>query len=58
MAVWVNGYQVSDWTDRRKPDENPRWGMRTKPGTIIIQGHDATTDLSLRNLRIAEIPPR
>jgi hypothetical protein len=56
MAVWVNGYQVSDWTDTRKPDENPRKGLRLKPGTIILQGHDATTDFSFRNLRIAELP--
>ncbi len=58
MAVWVNGYQVTDWTDRRKPDENPRKGLRLKPGTIILQGHDPTTDLFFRNLRIAELPPK
>ncbi len=58
MAVWVNGYQVSDWTDRRKPNENPRRGLRLEPGTIIIQGHDPTTDFSFRNLRIGEIPKR
>ncbi len=58
MAVWVNGYQVSDWTDSRKPDKNPRRGLRLEPGTIIIQGHDPTTDFSFRNLRIAEIPER
>jgi hypothetical protein len=58
MAVWVNGYQVSDWTDNRPPDKNPRKGLRLEPGTIIIQGHDPTTDLSFRNLRIAEIPER
>ncbi|HUT12725.1 MAG TPA: DUF1080 domain-containing protein [Thermoguttaceae bacterium] len=58
VAVWVNGYQVSDWTDTRPPDENPRNGLRLEPGTIIIQGHDATTDFSFRNLRIAELPPR
>ena len=58
MAVWVNGYQVSDWTDRRKPDPNPRKGLRLEPGTIMLQGHDPTTDLSFRNLRIAEMPKR
>ena len=54
MAVWVNGHQVSDWTDTRAPNENPRRGLRTEPGSIMIQGHDPTTDLSFRNLRIAE----
>lgn len=55
VAVWVNGYQVTDWTDERKPNDNPRQGLRTEPGTIQIQGHDPTTDLSFRNLRIAEL---
>jgi hypothetical protein len=58
MAAWVNGYQVSDWTDTRPPSENPREGLRLKAGTIAIQGHDPTTDLSFRKLRIAELPPR
>jgi hypothetical protein len=58
MACWVNGIQVSDWTDRREPDSNPRRGVREEAGTLQIQGHDPTTDLSFRNLRIAELPPR
>lgn len=58
MATWVNGYPVSDWTDPRPPHENPREGLRLAPGTLSIQGHDKTTDLSFRKLRIAEIPPR
>ncbi|MEX2026481.1 MAG: DUF1080 domain-containing protein [Pirellulaceae bacterium] len=55
VAVWVNGYQVTDWTDPREPNANPRNGLRTEPGTIQIQGHDPTTDLSFRKLRIAEL---
>ena len=58
MAGWVKGVQVSDWTDNRAPDENPRKGLRLEAGTIIIQGHDPTTDFSFRNLRIAELPER
>ncbi|MFV1967063.1 MAG: DUF1080 domain-containing protein [Pirellulaceae bacterium] len=58
MAVWVNGCQVSDWTDEREPNENPRRGLRVEPGTIMIQGHDPTTDISFRNIRVAETPPR
>ncbi len=58
IAVWVNGQQVTDWTDKRKDHENPRKGRRLKPGTIMIQGHDPTTDLSFRNLRITEMAPR
>jgi hypothetical protein len=58
MATWVNGYQVSDWTDPRPANDNPRQGSRLEPGTLIIQGHDPTTDLSFRNLRAAEVPKR
>jgi hypothetical protein len=58
MAAWVNGYQVSDWTDDRPANENPRKGLRLEAGTIMIQGHDPTTNISFRNLRIAESAPR
>lgn len=56
MSVWVNGYPVTDWIDTRKPDENPRKGLRTAAGHLSIQGHDPTTDLRFRNFRIAELP--
>jgi hypothetical protein len=56
FSTWVNGTQVCDWTDERPAHENPRKGLRLKPGTIMIQGHDSTTDLSFRNLRIVELP--
>ena len=58
LAVWVNGYQVTDWTDERPTNANPRNGRRVEPGTIIIQGHDPTTDLSFRHLNIVELPAK
>ncbi len=58
MAAWVGGYQVSDWTDTRSPNDNPRKGKRLAAGTLAIQGHDPTTNLSFRRLRAEEIPPR
>ncbi len=58
FAVWVNGFQVTDWTDTRDPDANPRKGLRIEPGTLMIQGHDPTTDLSFRQLFAAELRPR
>jgi hypothetical protein len=58
VAVWVNGYQVTDWTDTRKPDANPRRGLRTEPGTIMLQGHDPTTDFRFRRIEIRNYPPR
>ncbi|MEX1040910.1 MAG: DUF1080 domain-containing protein [Pirellulaceae bacterium] len=58
ISVWVNGYQVTAWNDPRDPDPNPRRGLRTEPGTIMLQGHDPTTDLSFRNFLITELPGR
>lgn len=55
IATWVNGYQTVDWTDDRKENENPRNGYRAAAGHISIQGHDVTTDLSFRNIRIVEL---
>jgi len=55
ISVWINGYQVTDWTDTRKPDKNPRNGLRTEAGTLQLQGHDPTTDLSFRNLKAREL---
>lgn len=56
FMTWVNGYPVTDWTDNRNPDENPRKGRRDAAGHISLQGHDATTDISFRRLKIAELP--
>jgi hypothetical protein len=56
IGCWVDGYHVVDWVDDRKPDPNPRRGQRLEGGHISIQGHDPTTDLSFKNLRIVEYP--
>jgi 3-keto-disaccharide hydrolase len=58
LATWVNGYQVTDFTDERKPNDNARNGNKTGKGAISIQGHDPTTNLSFRNIRIAELPKK
>lgn len=58
MSVWVNGLQVTDWVDRRKPAENPRRGYRATAGTLAIQGHDPTTDLRFRKLKAKELTVR
>ena len=55
MAVWVNGCQVSDWTDERPAKESAREGRRDSGGAIAIQGHDPTTNFLFRNIRAAEI---
>jgi len=56
MAVWIDGYLVSDFQDNRPPQESARQGYRAQAGVLSLQGHDPTTDLSFRNLRIAELP--
>jgi len=59
IAIWVNGYQVVDFTDTRPLNENnARAGARSRPGVISIQGHDPTTDLYFRNIQIVELPPK
>lgn len=56
FATWVNGYQTVEWTDDRPANDNPRQGFRAAKGHLSIQGHDPTTDLLFRNIRIAELP--
>lgn len=56
MAVWVDGYPVTDWEDTRPPDASARKGLRTTAGTIALQAHDPTTDLDFRNIRLAPLP--
>ncbi len=55
VSTWVNGYQTVDWTDDRKESDNPRQGYRAAKGPLSIQGHDATTDILFRNIRIGEL---
>ena len=58
IGVWVNGLQVTDWADTRKPNENPRRGYRAEAGTLTIQGHDPTTDLLFRQIQAHELSER
>lgn len=58
FATFVNGYQVLNWTDEREPNENPRKGQRLEPGHLSLQGHDPTTNLDFRSLRVHELPAR
>ncbi len=54
IATWVNGYPVVSWVDEREKNDNPRKGLRTDAGHLSIQGHDKTTDILFRNLRVAD----
>ncbi len=52
VATWVNGLQVTDMTDTRSADPNPRRGLRTEAGTLQLQGHDETTRVTYGKLQI------
>jgi len=54
-AVWVNGYQTADFTDTKPINKSARAGRKDDAGPLSIQGHDPTTDLSFRNIRIAPL---
>ncbi len=58
IAVWVNGIQVTDFTDDRAEGANARQQARLTGGTISLQAHDPTTNLDFRNLQIVELPGR
>ncbi|MDA0657526.1 MAG: DUF1080 domain-containing protein [Planctomycetota bacterium] len=58
ISIWVNGFLVTDWVDTRKPDPNPRRGLRTEPGTLMIQGHDPTTNLLFKDILVRELVVR
>ena len=55
-AVWVNGYLASDFLDTRpvSGESNGKEGYVPGPGTIHLQGHDPTTDLSFKNIVLQE----
>ena len=55
-SVWINGYQVSDFTDTRMTNRgyNAKEGYVGEAGTIHLQGHDPTTNLSFKNINLQE----
>ncbi len=57
-AVWIDGYQVSDFYDTRPVNRsgNGKEGYVPGPGTIHLQGHDPTTDLSFKNIHVQSYP--
>ena len=55
LAAWVNGYQTADFVDGAKDAKTARAGRHIGPGVVSLQGHDSTTDLLFKNIRIAEL---
>ena len=55
ISIWINGYQTVDYYDDKPDAPSARKGRRLGKGVISLQGHDPTTDLSFRNIRISEL---
>lgn len=56
ISTWVNGVQVVDWEDTRAANPNPRKGLRTEAGTIMLQGHDPGCKILFSSLSLCPIP--
>ena len=56
FATWVEGVPVVLWTDTRTPNDNPRKGLRTEAGTIMLQGHDPGSQTEFKSLTICPWP--
>jgi hypothetical protein len=52
VATWVNGVPIADFTDTRKEDPNPRKGLRLNPGSLMFQGHDPGTKITINSLKV------
>jgi len=55
ICTWVQGQPQANWTDNRPANTNARQGYRSKPGVFGIQGHDPTTLLDLKSLKVAPL---
>ncbi|MCU0710488.1 MAG: DUF1080 domain-containing protein [Pirellula sp.] len=56
ISTWVQGVQVVEFEDKRKPDPNPRRGLRVDPGTLMLQGHDPECKVKFHSIKIQAYP--
>lgn len=52
ISTWVQGKPQVVWVDNRPENDNARQGYRSKPGVFGIQGHDPTTLIDFRSLKV------
>jgi hypothetical protein len=55
ICTWVQGQPQVSWTDNRPENNNARQGFRSKAGVFGIQGHDPTTLIDFRSLRLCPL---
>jgi len=56
IAVWVDGYQVTDFTDTRPPSDNAKEGSRTGAGHLSLQAAGDQPDVYFKTISIARLP--
>ena len=56
FATWINGYPMADYEDNRPDAPAVPKGARTAAGTISLQVHDPSTELDVKNIRLATLP--
>ena len=55
IAIWTDGYQTADIQDTRPAGDGMARDNFRDTGALGLQGHDPTTDLSFRNIKIGEL---
>ena len=58
MATWVDGYQCTDYVDEQADAPSARKGRYLGKGCLSLQGHDPTTDLNYKSIRVADLPKK
>jgi len=56
LSTWVNGYQTADYTDTNPPGSPRQNKSRTEAGVLSLQGHDPTTNMFFKNIRVEAYP--
>ena len=56
IAVWMDGYPVTDWTDTRVDASSPKSGARTTAGPIALEAPASDSEVSFREVSVASLP--
>src|SRR5579875_325682 len=56
IAVWMDGYPVTDWTDTRVDAPTPKTGARTAAGPIALEAPSGDSQVNIREVSLAALP--